>query len=85
MILYHGSDKIIKFPLHDGSKSRTDFGKGFYLTQDYEQAKRWSLKSRRDKIVNKYDLKMDNLKVFKFELNLEWILFIAYNRDKSSI
>ncbi|MGL5694742.1 MAG: DUF3990 domain-containing protein [Peptostreptococcaceae bacterium] len=83
MILYHGSDKIIKSPLHNGSRLRTDFGKGFYLTQDYGQAKRWSLKSRRDKIVNKYDLKIDNLNVFNFGLDIEWILFIAYNRDKA--
>lgn len=79
MHLYHGSNKIIDNPKYDGSRERTDFGRGFYLTPNENQARRWSIKGK-SKIVNCYRINKESLKIYKFELNLEWLLFIIYNR-----
>lgn len=38
MILYHGSNMEITSPDLSHSKPFKDFGKGFYLSRDYEQA-----------------------------------------------
>lgn len=46
MYLYHGSNKIIDNPKYNGSRERTDFGRGFYLTPNENQARRWSIKRR---------------------------------------
>lgn len=79
MKLYHGSNKIIKEPKYNGSRDKTDFGRGFYLTANEGQARRWSIKGDSN-IVNCYDVDLSNLNVYKFELGLEWLLFIIYNR-----
>jgi len=48
MRLYHGSNvEVIKPKIIENNRA-LDFGKGFYLTTDLEQAKRWAkLKSDR--------------------------------------
>lgn len=79
MKLYHGSNKIIKYPKFNGSREKTDFGRGFYLTANEEQARRWSIKGESN-IVNCYDLELVDFSIYKFELGLEWLLFIIYNR-----
>ena len=38
MVLYHGSNIEVKEPKIIKSKRLLDFGTGFYLTSDYEQA-----------------------------------------------
>lgn len=43
-VLYHGSYQFIDNPSVDKSSDKTDFGKGFYLTTDREQAENWSLR-----------------------------------------
>ena len=42
MLLYHGSNIEVSSPQILESDRRLDFGKGFYLTSSYEQAKRWA-------------------------------------------
>ena len=42
MLLYHGSNVEVSNPQIIESDRRLDFGKGFYLTSSYEQAKRWA-------------------------------------------
>lgn len=79
MKLFHGSNKIIEKPQYNGSRDKTDFGKGFYLTPNENQARRWSIKGT-ENIVNCYDLNLKELKVYEFELGLEWLLFIIFNR-----
>lgn len=79
MKLYHGSNKIIDKPKHNGSREKTDFGKGFYLTPNENQARRWSIKGT-ENIVNCYELNLEELQVYEFKLDLEWLLFIIYNR-----
>lgn len=38
MKLFHGSDVVIEEIVLDKSKPFKDFGKGFYLSDDYDQA-----------------------------------------------
>ncbi|MBR4877727.1 MAG: DUF3990 domain-containing protein [Rhodocyclaceae bacterium] len=42
MILYHGSNLEIRTPSLAYSRSSLDFGAGFYLTTDLEQAEKWA-------------------------------------------
>lgn len=81
LIVYHGSDNIIDKPKHNGGRKFSDFGLGFYITTNIEMAKSWSTR-KKDKpaYVNKYMLNTEKLKSLTFDLDLDWILFIAYNR-----
>lgn len=43
MILYHGSNVEVQKPRIITTNKGLDFGSGFYLTSDIEQATRWSI------------------------------------------
>ena len=45
MILYHGSNVVVKEPQIIKSKRLLDFGTAFYLTSDFEQAKKWAVRT----------------------------------------
>lgn len=49
MVLYHGSNVEVREPELIPSKRLLDFGAGFYLTSDFEQAKKWAIRT-----VNNY-------------------------------
>ena len=42
MRLYHGSTMSVRKPSISRSRSKTDFGKGFYTTTSLEQAEKWA-------------------------------------------
>ena len=42
MRLYHGSNVAVRSPDLNLSKKLLDFGGGFYLTTDFEQARQWA-------------------------------------------
>ena len=42
MILYHGSNVVIKNPISTKGRSDVDFGSGFYLTADKNMARKWA-------------------------------------------
>lgn len=79
MILYHGSENIIKRPLFKGSRMGTDFGAGFYCTENIKMAKAWCA-LRNGVYINKYKLHIDGLKIKEYKLDLEWLLFVCANR-----
>ena len=59
MILYHGSNLAIIKPDVLHSRSRVDFGQGFYLTPHYEQAKQWCRKFmtlKKTAVISSYEL-----------------------------
>jgi hypothetical protein len=43
MKLFHGSTVAVETPNLRLCRKTTDFGKGFYTTTNFEQAKKWSL------------------------------------------
>ena len=47
MKIYHGSLYEITKPNIDKSRPNTGFGKGFYTTTNFEQAKSWALSKQK--------------------------------------
>lgn len=95
MRLYHGSICIINRPNLEILNYKTDFGKGFYTTTDYEQAKKWSkIKKQRldnqfnvSKYVNVFEyVEKVNLKILDFEsATKEWLQFVYNNRQSNKL
>lgn len=90
MKLYHGSTVTVKKPNIQRGRKTTDFGKGFYTTSDFEQAKKWAiLKQNREQskkaVVSVYEVP-DNisdmeLSVLRFNgATKEWLEFVVDNR-----
>lgn len=87
MYLYYGSNIKVVNPKIVNSKRSLDFGKGFYLTTDLEQAKKWArlITKRRGKgiaTVSVFNYDSDNeLKILKFATpNIKWLKFVSYHR-----
>lgn len=88
MILYHGSYIEVCVPDLSYSRDNLDFGKGFYTTTIYEQAKKWCEKFKRNNkkgIVSHYffdDAAYQKLKIKAFDTyDEEWIDFILSCRN----
>ena len=79
-LLFHGAKNIINLPLDfKYSKDNNDFGKGFYLGENFEQASTY-IANTSSKYVYSFSLNINKLKVEKFNVNTEWMLAIAYYR-----
>lgn len=94
-ILYHGSTIVVEEPLTNIGRPELDFGQGFYLTNNYEQAEKWAItKSSRKRnakaIINVYQFDFDcfmscnYLKRIFSQYNKEWLDFIADSRRGKS-
>lgn len=89
MIVYHGSSMIVEKPDILHSYRPLDFGRGFYVTTNQEQAQRWALRKvliegKGIPLVNLYQMKEDwgGLRVKTFGEDLEgWIRFVCNCRD----
>ena len=91
MIVYHGSDTIVDNPRILKAKRPLDFGGGFYVTTNEEQARKWALKVAYrtlagNKCINKYEFDIEgaksNLTVICFAAADEaWLDFICKNRQ----
>lgn len=91
MICYHGSDMIVDTPKILESQRPLDFGGGFYLTTNENQAKNWAkrvaFRNNSDNMcINRYEFEVDkansNLKVLRFfEADEKWLDFICGNRS----
>ena len=90
MRLFHGSTVTVKRPNIQKGRKATDFGKGFYTTTNFEQAKKWALlKKNREQsekaIVSVYEVPDDILDreypVLRFMgATKEWLEFVVNNR-----
>ena len=91
MRLYHGSNVEVRKPSLRLSRSRTDFGRGFYTTTQKEQAEHWtSIKMDRAKtgrrVVSVFEiddavLKNPELKIREFHGPDEaWLNFVVASR-----
>ena len=85
MRLYHGSQSEAVAPKFGGGSPFHDFGAGFYLTDDVELAKEWSVYKPRsnDGWVHAFDLGIDNLKVLDFRGIgvFPWVAELMKHRD----
>ncbi len=89
MKVYHGSLHQVQNPEIEKGRPSTDFGKGFYTTTNFEQAKRWALnkakaaKNEAKAIVNTYEVddKLIENKKYAIKLfdspNEEWLTFVV--------
>ncbi len=89
MLLYHGSNVGVRNPIIQITKRNLDFGDGFYLTTDLEQAKKWALlvTERRKSgkaIVSVFEYnEYNDLKIKKFdEPKKEWLEYVVSNRKR---
>ena len=91
-ILYHGAVSSIPEPLAHVGRPDLDFGPGFYVTNDRDQAIKWAnTKAGRKRslkpVLNIYRFDQERfladgdyaMKIFP-EYNVEWLDFIAYSR-----
>ena len=93
MKLYHGSNLAVESPRIIHSNRTLDFGCGFYLTSDYEQAAKWAKLTtlRRSTgsptiTVFEVDDSFQGLSILKFDAaNADWLQFITANRTNKSI
>jgi len=89
MILYHGSNRAVEKPRLMPTKRLLDFGSAFYLTSDFEQARKWSEHAVKIRGTGKAtvsvfefdDAYLQNLKLLKFGApDHDWLRFVAANR-----
>ena len=85
MKLYHGSNIKVEIPKILNNFRRLDFGKGFYLTTDLEQAKKWATitTNRRNTgkaVVNVYEIDNDILN----KLNIYAYNHLLHKMDKEA-
>ena len=80
--LFHGSKEGLNEIKIDGSRLNCDFGYGFYLGESYEQALNFIVQYPKSSVYSfKIDIK--DLKIKRFQCDLEWMLAIAYYRGKN--
>ncbi|MBQ0064361.1 MAG: DUF3990 domain-containing protein [Firmicutes bacterium] len=79
LVFYHASRKGIKGNIQPISRSKCDFGKGFYMGTEAIQP--LTLVCNEDK-PKFYQLKMnlDGLKILDVEVEIDWAMLIAYFR-----
>lgn len=84
MILYHGSEKIIRKPQYGIGTSSNDFGRGFYCTESIELAKEWACKKNTDGFANQYEIRTDNLRILNLNDEnyhiLNWLALLTKYR-----
>ena len=93
MTLYHGSNLIVQSPQLLKIKRALDFGRGFYTTSDFEQAKRWAQRTVRIResgspFISCYELDDDAvsaLKILQFSKpDSSWLDYVAENRKNNA-
>ena len=84
MIIYHGTDHILKTPEYGKGAKHNDYGRGFYCTRELELAKEWACGSGNDGFANAYEFDISGLRIL--DLNekpyniLNWLAILTRNR-----
>ena len=93
MLLYHGSNIDVREPSLSHSRKSLDFGAGFYLTSDLEQARGWARRTTRIRrsgipIVSMFETteSWPALNILTFaSANRQWLDFITANRNLQNV
>ena len=83
VILYHGSEKILKTPEYGKGVINNDYGQGFYCSKNKGLAGEWAvLWTERDGHINEYSFDYTDLKVLYLnKMPIEnWIAVLVANR-----
>lgn len=87
IILYHGSTKEKIVPTYGLGEDRHGYGKGFYLTEDIQLAKEWSVSNpmQNQGWVHKYSLDISDLSIYDFSKGniLSWLAELMKHRNAS--
>lgn len=95
--LYHGSYISVPSPLVELGRKKVDFGRGFYLTKIYDQAKTWAeiLAERKGRnmkpIISVYEIDFDAIisgeyRVKTFDsYDLEWLEYVIDCRKGGNV
>lgn len=78
-VLFHGSKYGLSEVTISGSRDNCDFGKGFYLGETYNQALSFVCEKEKSSVYS-FRYSLANLKIKRFECNLEWMLAICFYR-----
>ena len=89
MLLYHGSNIVVREPKILKSQRFLDFGAGFYMTSDFEQARKWAVRTaaRREEgvaTISVFEINddyVDRVKVLVFaKPDRDWLRYITAHR-----
>ena len=84
MVLYHGSDIVVRNPDIRAGKPNNDYGRGFYCTEDIELGREWSCsRGKGTGILNVYKLHSESLNIIDLSTNtnaLQWITLLLKHR-----
>ena len=89
MLLYHGSNVVVYEPKIIKSQRFLDFGAGFYMTSDFEQARKWAVRTaaRREEgvaTISVFEINddyVDRVKVLGFARpDRDWLRYITVHR-----
>lgn len=78
-VLFHGSKNGIKNLMISGSRANCDFGTGFYLGENYNQALSFVCEYDNSSVYS-FKYAFDGLKQVKFKCSLDWMIAICYYR-----
>ncbi len=78
-LLFHGSKYGLKEISSTGSRERCDFGCGFYLGESYNQALSFVCEKEGSSVYS-FRSSFDDLRIKKFECDLDWMLAISSYR-----
>lgn len=90
ILLYHGSNQAVEKPKILPIVRALDFGAGFYMTSDYDQAARWAAitvkrRAKGKPSVSVFSLeqnKFEDLKILSFDSPCaDWLRFISMHRS----
>ncbi|MDO4437062.1 MAG: DUF3990 domain-containing protein [Coriobacteriaceae bacterium] len=79
--LFHGSKEGLDGPIRPVSRPQCDFGSGFYMGTDRLQPLTLVCNAPSPHLYE-LELELHGLTVLQFDANIDWALFIAYNRGK---
>lgn len=89
MVLFHGSNIVVREPKILKSQRFLDFGAGFYMTSDFEQARKWAVRTaaRREEgvaTISVFEINddyVDRVKVRTFARpDRDWLRYITVHR-----
>ena len=84
IMLFHGSEYIIRNPEYGKGYIHNDYGQGFYCTEHIELAKEWACTKDHGGYANIYSFDMDGLEVLNLSDDnyhiLNWLAVLLDNR-----
>ncbi len=78
-VLFHGSKEGLNIISVEGSRDNCDFGNGFNLGETYDQALSFVCEKDNSSVYS-FSYSLDDLKIKKFNCDLEWMLAICHYR-----